>query len=210
MKDNNNKIRLAVFGVAPRTISNGPGERFAIWIQGCHYHCPGCSNPEMLKVLDADAGDFVYPSTPGWIATSDLIGIIKEEMEKKPLDGVTITGGEAFDQSDALFHFLSLLRELDLGIIVFTGHTKEELMGKPEGKRFFRPMHLMDILVDGAYERMSPMDGSLRVSLNQRMILLTTRYQEDDLHPESPLECFVDSDGSVIYTGFTPPPTAIG
>ena len=203
-------FRMAVHGIAPRTTTTGPGERFTIWVQGCKRLCPGCHNPDMIRILEPDAPAFKAPSTPGWLDIPELLQMIREENHRKPLEGITISGGEPFDQKDALHALLIGARKLEMGIIVFTGFTKEELMDKPEGRRFFRPETMMDILVDGPYDREKRLDGPLRVSSNQRMILLSERYQENDLSLDFPLECFVDSDGSVIYTGFTPPPIAIG
>src|SRR5262245_54990250 len=35
--------------IVPRTEAEGPGVRFALWVQGCPLRCPGCCNPEMLE-----------------------------------------------------------------------------------------------------------------------------------------------------------------
>jgi anaerobic ribonucleoside-triphosphate reductase activating protein len=120
-----------------------------------------------------------------------------------------VSGGEPFDQMDALYALLVGVRMLNLGAVVFTGYTKEVLMNKHGGAKFFKPP-VMDILVDGAYERTEAVEGELRGSANQRMIILTDRYHKDDLKIDGQLECFVEADGSVIYTGFSLPPTAIG
>lgn len=31
------------------TISEGPGHRIALWVQGCDRKCKGCCNPEMQE-----------------------------------------------------------------------------------------------------------------------------------------------------------------
>jgi anaerobic ribonucleoside-triphosphate reductase activating protein len=31
-----------------RSVVNGPGERFVLWVQGCPFRCPGCINPSFL------------------------------------------------------------------------------------------------------------------------------------------------------------------
>jgi anaerobic ribonucleoside-triphosphate reductase activating protein len=203
-------LRLAVHAIIPRTTTNGPGVRFGIWVQGCLRHCPGCQNPALLPPMDPDGGDFIPPSDPGWITVSDLLDMIKAEHACDPIEGITVSGGEPFDQEDALFALLASVQNLGLSNVVFTGHTREDLMSRPSGRRFFRPSPTIDILIDGAYDRGSAVEGELRGSMNQRMILLTSRYSDSDLMMPGPLECIVEPDGSVVYTGFTLPPTAIG
>ena len=41
-------IVLRVAQIVPFTEAEGPGVRFALWLQGCPLRCPGCCNPEML------------------------------------------------------------------------------------------------------------------------------------------------------------------
>src|SRR4051812_10819834 len=40
--------RLRLAQVIACTEAEGPGRRFAVWVQGCPLRCPGCCNPEML------------------------------------------------------------------------------------------------------------------------------------------------------------------
>jgi anaerobic ribonucleoside-triphosphate reductase activating protein len=210
MAANENRIRLGLHGIVPRTTANGPGVRYGIWVQGCVRHCPGCLNPSMLEPLKVDAPDFAKPSTPGWVEIPRLLDWIREECAGGGVEGITVSGGEPFDQIEALFALLAGARMLNLGVVVFTGYTKEALMDKVEGAKFFKPKSMIDILVDGAYERGDAVEGELRGSANQRMIILTDRYRKDDLIMDGHIECFVDQDGSVVYTGFSLPPTAIG
>jgi anaerobic ribonucleoside-triphosphate reductase activating protein len=203
-------LRLGLHGIVPRTTTNGPGTRYGIWVQGCKRVCPGCVNPNTLPPLSTDAPDFVPPSTPGWIDVHTLLGWIRDENLKERIDGISVSGGEPFDQVDALHDLLIGTQRLGLNAVVFTGHVKEELMGKPDTRKFFLPTPAMDILVDGAYDRGHAVEGELRGSSNQRVILLTSRYKQDDIFPSGPMECIVQPDGSVIYTGFTIPPTPIG
>ncbi|MEU4625342.1 4Fe-4S cluster-binding domain-containing protein [Actinoplanes sp. NPDC023801] len=39
-------VRVARF--LERTTAEGPGERTAIWVQGCSIRCPGCFNPHLF------------------------------------------------------------------------------------------------------------------------------------------------------------------
>jgi len=75
-----------------------------------------------------------------------------------------------------------------------------------ETERFFEPEAVVDVLIDGPYNRMQPVEGELRGSANQEIRILTDRYTEVDLRPPGPLECIIQQDGSVSVTGFTRPP----
>lgn len=182
---------------------NGPGERYGVWVQGCKHHCPGCLNPATLPPLPDDYGQFIPPSTKGWVEIKTLLEWISKEHADNPLEGITISGGEPFDQYEALYELLVGAGRLGLGTIVFTGNTREELMDSEETRRFFVPHPVMDVLIDGAYDRTDVIKDQLKGSANQRIILLTDRYRNSELIPPGPLECIIEPDGTVIYSGFS-------
>ena len=39
------------------TEAEGPGRRWALWVQGCPLRCPGCCNPELLPLRARDGSD---------------------------------------------------------------------------------------------------------------------------------------------------------
>ena len=63
-------------------ISNGPGVRVSIFMQGCHFHCKDCFNQE--------AWDF----NGGKEYTIDTINRVLELCEKEYIVGLSILGGE--------------------------------------------------------------------------------------------------------------------
>ena len=52
MKTNPKNIRL--YGTVPDSIVDGPGLRYAVFVQGCSHHCPGCHNIESQSVDGED------------------------------------------------------------------------------------------------------------------------------------------------------------
>jgi len=93
---------------------NGPGNRFTLWTQGCSKGCVNCFNPETWNNRDN-------------IILSPLE--IFEYIKDFELDGVTITGGDPFEQEDELLELLILIDKLNLskGVIVFSGFTYDEI-----------------------------------------------------------------------------------
>src|SRR5919197_588417 len=76
----------------------GPGTRAGLWTQGCTIGCVGCLSRDTWH---PDPRTAVPVGTVlGWLAS--LPG---------PVDGVTISGGEPFQQPDALAALLHGIRE---------------------------------------------------------------------------------------------------
>lgn len=91
----------------------GPGNRLVLWVQGCNRRCKNCISPElqMFKGTEYDV--------------SELTQICNTFISEFNLDGVTISGGEPFDQAEELFRFCEGLLCDD--ILVYTGYSWEEI-----------------------------------------------------------------------------------
>lgn len=101
-------------------------------------------------------------------------------LNQDGLEGITVSGGEPFLQPEALESMLTALRkESDLGVIVYTGYTLEQLrnMGNPCVQRILDG--LVDLLIDGEYVQARNDGKSLKGSANQQLIFLTDRYRPD-------------------------------
>ena len=92
---------------------NGPGNRFVIWTQGCRKMCKNCYNPETWSHYKNNLVD---------------IDSLVEEIKNSSVSGVTISGGDPFEQPEELFYLLREIKQLDLsdGVIVFSGYTIRE------------------------------------------------------------------------------------
>lgn len=156
---------LNVAGWAECTEAEGPGRRFALWVQGCLLHCPGCCNPQMF--------DF----SPRTIVEADkFFELILRAKESCDIEGVTFLGGEPMLQANGLSHLAARCRSNDLSVMVFTGYCLEDLRtGSIQGANDL--IGLTDILVDGPYIRELPdQDRRWTGSRNQRFRFLTDRY----------------------------------
>ncbi len=154
------------------TEAEGPGRRYAIWVQGCPMRCPGCCNPELLRFGGG---------TPRTVAR--LLETILSAHARSPLEGVSLLGGEPFAQAPALAVLAERVREAGLGVMVYSGFRLDELHEKIAANEpgVARLLAACDLLVDGRYERDLP-DRERRWigSTNQQLHLLTTRHRADD------------------------------
>ncbi len=142
----------------PVTDLLGPGPRLVIWLAGCTLHCPGCMTPELWDVRPEQR--WPWPRVRAWV-------------ERLPAEvrAVTVSGGEPFQQADALAGLLRLLRARGVeDVWVYTGYRYETL-------REHHPWlsELIDVLIDGPYRADQPTDLIWRGSANQRLHLLTPR-----------------------------------
>ncbi|GAA3199763.1 4Fe-4S single cluster domain-containing protein [Actinocorallia longicatena] len=143
----------------------GHGVRAGVWFQGCTIGCPGCLSRDTWA---ADSSHSVtVDSVLDWLA-----GL-------PPVDGVTLSGGEPFQQPGALRTLLEGIiewrgpRELD--ILVYSGYVISRLSRKPESRDILK---LCDAVVAGPYvERLSD-DSPLRGSSNQQIVPLTPLGQQ--------------------------------
>lgn len=76
--------------------ANGPGVRSVIWLQGCTLTCPGCFNPES------------HSHEPRVLIPVETI-IEHITAIRDTVEGVTVSGGEPFQQSRALLRLLAVL-----------------------------------------------------------------------------------------------------
>ena len=141
----------------------GPFLRSALWVSGCPFQCEGCLAKEMNE------------RAPVCADTSRLAELF---ATVQGTEGITISGGEPFEQAQALAKLLKQIRaKRDYGVIIYTGYTIEELQEKKEaGIRDL--LSQTDLLIDGRYQ-ISLDDGqAYRGSSNQRILPLSDRNRD--------------------------------
>lgn len=137
--------------------SLGPGMRVGIWFQGCSIRCAGC--------ISADTWTSSGPDI-------DVDTVLAQVAPHAPMaDGVTVSGGEPFDQPTALLTLLQGLRtRLRPGadILVYSGYPLPRL------QRHLDDAHgLIDALISDPFDLDTPQTLALRGSDNQRLHGLT-------------------------------------
>lgn len=160
---------LRVAQIVPTTEAEGPGNRFALWFQGCPLRCPECCNPEML------------PFEGGTEMTlAAVVARIEDAVRDHGVEGITLLGGEPLAHATEGLALAREMRKRDLTVMIFSGFVLEEAREMPDPS-INELLALTDILVDGPYDKDKP-DTTRRWigSTNQRIHFLSDRYQADD------------------------------
>ncbi len=168
----------------------GPGRRVGIWLQGCSIRCAGC--------ISADT----WVAGPGMTTVDEVVLAIGPWLELA--DGITISGGEPFDQPAALLTLLRALRERTAGdILVYSGHSPEFLRASLSAAA-----GLIDALISDPYDMAVPQTLALRGSDNQRLHCLTPKgirlfaqYERCVEAGDRRFDVMFDDDGEVWLAG---------
>lgn len=168
----------------------GPGRRIGIWLQGCSIRCPGCISAD---TWDANKGQ----------ATVD--GVMAHLAQWLPAaEGITISGGEPFEQPEALVALLAALRRMTpADILVYSGKPIEQLAAVLRHAAGF-----IDALISDPFDLNAPHTMPLRGSDNQRLHLLTAlgsdrfrAYEQPCKAQDKSLDVMFDPNGSVWFAG---------
>ena len=184
-----NRLRLA--GFAARSRVNGPGLRVVLWVQGCDLGCPGCFNPQ---------------THPGEGDGEAVEAVVERVLAARAgNDGVTFSGGEPFQQADALAKVAGAVRAAwpEGRLMAFSGYRLGELRGPAAPPGAAALLATLDWLVDGRFEVKQPSRRRWRASANQRLWVLGRPLPADALAERGPdAELHVAPDGQVLLSGF--------
>jgi len=115
-------VRVARF--LEHTMAEGPGERTAIWVQGCTIRCAGCFNPHLFT---AHGGT---PTTPAELIARALAA---------DTTGVTLLGG---------------VRRAGRSVMTFTGYEYADLRRLADSRTDIAALlDATDLLVAGPFQR---------------------------------------------------------
>lgn len=133
----------------------GPGQRVGVWFQGCSIRCPGC--------LSLDT----WAPGRGSTTVAAVFDAIAPHLHEA--DGLTVSGGEPFDQPEALRVLLEGWRASHNGdVLVYSGQSLEALhaaLPALEG--------LVDAIVADPFDAGAGDGLALRGSDNQRLVPLS-------------------------------------
>ena len=182
---------MRIAGIITGTRANGPGLRTTVWFQGCQGmgsggqgHCEGCWNQKLWPV---DGGEEITPES--------LVARIIHDAPPGT-EGVTLSGGEIFQQSTAAVRLISLIHKLRpaWSIGVFTGYTEIEVRSIL-GSAWAAVQSHLDWIAYGRYDRSDP-----AVGFEAKDLRILSRYIPDDFITQ--MEVSVDASGLTNITGF--------
>ena len=138
-------------------ISNGPGVRVSVFMQGCEFHCKNCFNPETWSFENGK--DF----TQGTI--DEVLNLCNQDYIK----GLSILGGEPMHPKniDGTTKLAKAFKEKypNKNLWVWSGFKFDEDLKDKEVMKY------VDVLVDGRYvDEMHNPNLKWRGSSNQRVI----------------------------------------
>lgn len=181
MKWKLNRIQYPVYNL-------GYGKRIALWVQGCSLKCKGCISKELQ---DTSGGKLVDVEQ----LADQIIRI------HKSFEGITITGGEPFEQYLQLVAFCAYVKEhTNLNIHVFSGYRFDELIKKHPDKLFMR---FTDFLTDGRYIRELHCNDTTKGSNNQQhyVFIDNKAILKDQGFESGYVGVYTDTEGQIYLSG---------
>ena len=148
-------------------ISNGPGVRVSIFMQGCSFHCKNCFNQE---TWDFEGGKEF---------TDDTINKVLELCNKPEVKGLSILGGEPMHPTniDGTTKLAKAFKEKypEKNIWAWTGFKYEDIKDKDV-------FNYIDVLVDGQYkDELHDPTLKWKGSSNQRVIDIKKSKKENKI-----------------------------
>ncbi|MDR1581239.1 MAG: radical SAM protein [Synergistaceae bacterium] len=152
---------LIQFAHAP-VLALGPGRRAGIWLRGCSIHCPGCMSDALWSF------DRSYEK-PVSEAAKEILAFFESDGS---LDGVTVSGGEPFDQGEAVVDLLKKLRAGGVrDILIYTGYGVDSVCA-----RFPEIGDLAAAMVDGPFKLGRETEAGWKGSANQTLRVFADEF----------------------------------
>lgn len=181
---------LNVADVVIGSYANGPGKRIVIWVQGCTIGCRGCFNtslqPHIAKTL-VNPREFALE--------------IAELCRNNNCEGVTLTGGEPFQQSYSLGFFLNIIKYNNLSVVCFSGYISEKLLNSTDSN-VKTLLENVDILIAGPFkDDVNHPNRTWFDDPDKKLVFLTNVYDQNDTFSNDNVEYIIEGE-EVHFSGF--------
>lgn len=180
---------MKIHRIVEKTLAEGPGCRFCIWVQGCTHHCDGCFATD---TWDINAGEHY--------TVEQITGMLNKVINQ--LDGITLLGGEPFLQAEELSQIAGYVKSQGKSVIAFSGFTYKELLNSQDSS-VKKLLQNTDLLIDGRYiEALQDFSRPLVGSSNQSFVYLTDKISPLELEAyKNRFELRISKDGAITVNG---------
>lgn len=149
-------------------ISDGPGVRASIFMQGCEFHCKNCFNPE------------TWNFEGGKEFTDDTIKEVLDICAQPQIKGLSILGGEPMhpNNEDGTAKLAKAFKEKypNKSVWMWSGYKFDEGLKDKEALKY------VDVLVDGTYtDELRNPTLKWKGSSNQRVIDVKNSLKENKI-----------------------------
>lgn len=140
-------------------IANGLGIRATLFVTGCSHHCKGCFNQEY------------WSHAAGKKFTRDVATQLKDYLKHPQVAGLTILGGEPFENVEDLCNFIDSIKNenwfKNKDIWCYSGYTLDQIINDELKTQLLKRI---DVLVDGKFvEELKDPSLKFRGSSNQNI-----------------------------------------
>lgn len=152
------------FTITKDDMLNGDGLRVVLWLSGCSHHCEGCHNA------------YTRDKECGFLFTDETKQEIFNELDKKHIQGITLTGGDPLFIANRK-DITTLLEEIswkypNKDIWLYTGYEYEEIKHLPL-------MQYIDVIVDGKFiKELADINYPWAGSTNQKIRKIKARKND--------------------------------
>lgn len=130
---------------------------------------------------------------------AEILSAIIRAQEEQNIEGITILGGEPFQQYKEVFELVKRVVNLNLSVILYSGYEMQELQNLGLTEIF----NYIDILIAGRYiEEQRDTDLYLRGSTNQQLLFFSEKYQDFDSKNEGNVEITINEFGQLQIMGY--------
>ena len=140
-------------------IANGLGIRATLFVTGCSHHCKGCFNQEY------------WSHEAGKKFTRDVATQLKDYLKHPQVAGLTILGGEPFENVEDLCNFIDSFKNeswfKNKDIWCYSGYTLDQIINDELKTQLLKRIN---VLVDGKFvEELKDPSLKFRGSSNQNI-----------------------------------------
>jgi len=176
---------INVHNVVESSMIYGPGKRWVLWTQGCTLGCKGCWNTQTWSKKNGEK----------WSISQLLESISSQE----DIEGITILGGEPFQQLDGIAELIKSVKQLGLTVMLYTGYEKIEF-----NDLMWQCFNSSDLVIAGRYrDELRDVGLVWRGSTNQILESPTGYYNVTKFEESQEVEIHIDHEtNEVTLTGY--------